>query len=260
MTEDILSQAARALRETTEGEDASARFTRARVMASVHQSRRRRGLRSALLIPLAAVLFGSSAWGAASGRLPAVLHAVVQLVVGGPEVEAPPTEPAAPAAPKAAARAPAPAAPVDESVTDEPGDRDGEPTIEERAPDAAPTRAKAPPAVLRPSARRAAIDPEGPGAYAAYRRAHAAHFGAQDPAAALAAWDDYLRVAPGGRFALEATYNRALCLVRLGRQTEARAALRPFADGTYGAYRRREARELLDALGAPSAAAGSAAP
>jgi hypothetical protein len=65
----------------------------------------------------------------------------------------------------------------------------------------------------------------------------------------LAAWDAYLLRSPGGRFAPEAQYNRALCLVRLGRTADAQAALVPFAQGRYGAYRQREATALLEALG-----------
>jgi hypothetical protein len=78
--------------------------------------------------------------------------------------------------------------------------------------------------------------------------AHRAHFIDRDPAVAVRAWDAYLRVAPSGRYAFEARYNRALDLVRLGRRHEAREALQPFADGTMGGYRQREARMLLDAL------------
>jgi hypothetical protein len=44
---------------------------------------------------------------------------------------------------------------------------------------------------------------------------------------------------------LEARYNRAICLMRLGRRTEAIAALRPFADGEWTGYRQEEARALL---------------
>jgi hypothetical protein len=83
---------------------------------------------------------------------------------------------------------------------------------------------------------------------ALYAAAHRAHFEERDPAHALAAWDAYLADAPQGHFAPEATYNRALCLIRLGRTSEATQALQPFADGAYGAYRSAEAKKLLDAL------------
>ncbi len=63
-----------------------------------------------------------------------------------------------------------------------------------------------------------------------------------DAGMALKGWDSYLAAYPNGRFALEARYNRALALVRLDRRDDARAALAPFADGTYSAHRRRDAR------------------
>jgi len=53
----------------------------------------------------------------------------------------------------------------------------------------------------------------------------------QRSAAALAAWDAYLAAEPQGRFAIEARYNRALVLARLGRYRDAHAALVPFARG-----------------------------
>lgn len=83
---------------------------------------------------------------------------------------------------------------------------------------------------------------------ALYQRAHALHFQAHDHAAARAAWEAYLRAAPTGRYATLAHYNRALCLVRLGRREEAKRALQPFASGAAGGYRRAEARSLLEAL------------
>jgi len=91
-----------------------------------------------------------------------------------------------------------------------------------------------------------------------YDTAHRSHFVDHDPAAAVRGWDAYLQAYPDGRFALEAQYNRAIALVRLGRRDAGRAALTPFARGAYGGYRRAEAQELLDALDA--ADGGGAAP
>jgi hypothetical protein len=86
-----------------------------------------------------------------------------------------------------------------------------------------------------------------------YKHAYRLHFVEQRYAAALAAWDDYLRAAPTGRLVVEARYNRAIALVRLGRRVEAETALAPFARGEVsGGYRAREARELLDALNGSS--------
>jgi hypothetical protein len=81
-----------------------------------------------------------------------------------------------------------------------------------------------------------------------YARAHELHFVARDADAALRAWDHYLARAPLQVLRVEAEYNRALCLVRLGPKDEAMRALAPFADGTHGAYRRRESAALIRAL------------
>ncbi|HYQ18333.1 MAG TPA: hypothetical protein VEQ58_21305, partial [Polyangiaceae bacterium] len=80
-----------------------------------------------------------------------------------------------------------------------------------------------------------------------YRLAHEQHFVNHDYARALTGWEAYLKAAPGGRLATEARYNRAICLLRLGRDAEARQALEPFAAGKLG-YRQNEARELLEEL------------
>lgn len=78
--------------------------------------------------------------------------------------------------------------------------------------------------------------------------AHEGHFVTRDPPAALRAWDAYLEAYPAGHFALEARFDRALTLVRLGQLDEARTALTAFANGEAGGYRQREARELLEAI------------
>lgn len=85
-----------------------------------------------------------------------------------------------------------------------------------------------------------------------FESAHRAHLGGGDRESALRAWDGYLAAYPGGRYAPEARYNRALTLVRLGRHGEARAALSPFASGAHGDYRRQEATSLIDAIDARS--------
>jgi hypothetical protein len=112
--------------------------------------------------------------------------------------------------------------------------------------EAPPPRAAAPTPLAAPRVtHRAVIE-------AAYRRAHELHFRGDDPTAALAAWDDYLRADPGGRFAAEARFNRAIDLIKLGRFDDARAALAPFARGD--GYRKDDAQRLLDrldAIGAP---------
>jgi len=82
-----------------------------------------------------------------------------------------------------------------------------------------------------------------------YRAAHERHFRGGDPSGAVEAWDRYLAAAPRGRFAVEARYNRALALLRAGRRSEGLAALQPFANGTFGQYRREDAQRLLGAAG-----------
>jgi hypothetical protein len=87
-------------------------------------------------------------------------------------------------------------------------------------------------------------DPDGEGH--AYELAHRAHFFFRSPKRALLAWNTYLRDYPHGVFALEASFNRALCLVLLGRYSQAAVALRPFAIDKWHGYRREEANMLLD--------------
>jgi TolA-binding protein len=84
---------------------------------------------------------------------------------------------------------------------------------------------------------------------ALYKAAHRLHFGEKDYARALSAWDRYLQTFPQGIFAVEARYNHALCLVRLGRKADAIRELTPFAAGEVAnGHRRDEARALLTAL------------
>lgn len=82
----------------------------------------------------------------------------------------------------------------------------------------------------------------------AFEGAHHAHFRGGDDDAALRAWEDYLARFPSGRFVPEAMFNRAICLVRLGRDEEARTVLERIATGAYGATRRDDARTLLERL------------
>ncbi len=246
MSDDSLTPFLRALRE--EGDSSatdSARFTRARVMSSLHRTQRRRGLRVAFLLPIAAVLVGSTALAAAGGGVSESWRQV-QVVLGlAPATSPSPlTRPAARGAGYArAARAlaappartvPAAAPPPAESPAAEPAPQPAKPMPHASVAAPAPSASAAP----------AASDPS----HELYRTAHRLHFSGGDRAAALEAWDAYLRAAPNGRFAMEARYNRALCLVQLGRRSEARAALEPFAEGRFGGYRKSEAQSLLDAL------------
>lgn len=238
MSDDLLKAATQALREDTDADDADGRFTRARVMASLHQGKVKRRTRLAFILPLAACLAAGTAWGSATGRLPAFFHAISEAVsLSAKPAEPKPTSVAA----SAAAKKP----PAEEAAPPS--------VVTEPAPEVPPQpEAKAEPK-LEPAAS-AKPTPSGVSSAAfqdtdgdLYRLAHEAHFAAHDYGRALAGWDAYLKAAPRGRFATEARYNRAICLLRLGRDTEARQALEPFASGKLG-YRQNEARELLDEL------------
>ena len=82
----------------------------------------------------------------------------------------------------------------------------------------------------------------------AYREAERLQFDDKDYARALDAWDRYVPLAGKSPLLVDAKWQRAVCLVRLDRRDEARAALEPFARGELGAYRRDEAQALLGAL------------
>jgi hypothetical protein len=235
MSDDLLKAAARALKEETAEAADDGRFTRARVMASLHQGKVKRRTRLAFVLPLAACLAAGTAWGAATGRLPAMFHAIGQAV----------SYTAKPPRPKAAPRIVAPQAEKAPLPSNAPP----------RPPEPAPLEPSKPlesgPAKVgvvtstkpAPSSSASFKDTDGD----LYRLAHEAHFAAHDYARALAGWDAYLRAAPGGRLSTEARYNRAICLLRLGRDAEARLALEPFASGKMG-YRQNVARQLLSEL------------
>ena len=259
MNDDVLSRAARALREETTGDDASARFTRSRIMASVHEERIKRRTRWAFLIPIAATFVVGSAFGAATGAGHRAIEVVTRALgihfrsTPAPKVSSPRTSSAVPSAAEAVPNAvPAPSAEAAATTT----------AVEEVAPSVPPSPAPVAPSPApavkpglgtgTPSAAPTASAPDP--TFELYRAAHQAHFVDRDWSRALAGWDAYLRAAPRGALAPEARYNRALCLLRLHRNDEARAALKPFAQGSYGSYRREEAQKLIEAL--PAGVAG----
>ena len=251
MSDDLLQRATRALREETAMTEQPPALTRARIMASLHGGKRRRRWHVAVLVPIAAVLAGSTALaGAGQG----ISWRRVAVAVGLSE----PSRAAAPAAkvfsrsPLGGPRAgrPAEAVSFEALIAETAPLPEPEPArVEKLEPAPAPASAPRPtPAVNRaPRATPRTTRPTDP-ELELYRSAHALHFSGADPRAALAAWDAYLARAPGGRFALEARYNRAICLARVGETSLAQRALEPFASGAYGAYRQESARTLLDAL------------
>jgi len=255
MTDDLLERATRALRRTTtprpDGMEAMlARVVSQKSRATISGRRRTR----ALVFALAATFVGLGAWAGATGRLP--WTAATELV------PAPALVPAGSGAPSSARRLPRgsaeqrlpPALAVLEA--DAGADEGSGPRVPRALPPggrAARQRAvenAAPATRSLPSAKQAVLDDVG-AVDALYREAHRAHFSKRDFSAALSAWDRYLRAAgSSGRMLVEARYNRAIALTRLGRRSEALEALRPFAAGQYGGYRREEAQRLIDSLDA----------
>lgn len=236
MSDDLLRRASDALRASHEGSYDRAQETRSRLIASVRRGQPRRRGASIAMLPLAAALAATAAWAGATGRMSAVWQAVENLAVPAPTGQR--AAPALSAVPVARARATATApAPAASETLARPSESPSE-AVPAGAPGGRATS---------PTERGDAGDAE----QSAYLTAHRAHFGGGDPAAALRAWDSYLREFPKGRFAPEARYNRALCLVKLGRNAEASRALEPFANGAYGGYRRAEAQSLREALGTP---------
>ncbi|AUX33752.1 MULTISPECIES: tol-pal system YbgF family protein [Sorangium] len=284
MKDDVLREAARALRDDADASVARRDETRARVMRSLKAQRARRLTTVRVVVPLAAVLVGSAAWASAARWFPDAFHDIASQL--GLSAAEPPSAPPAPPSPRArsgprhAADAPAPEAPdVEAPDVEAPAPPEAEasaapiapapppPSLPTADPPVAPAPQRAPELAVAPRARppvapRAARPapspagdpqavqrpPAGPDADALYQAAHRAHFVERDPASALSAWNAYLAAAPRGRFAVEAQYNRALCLVRLGRKDEAQRALEPFAQGSFGGYRQAESRSLLEAM------------
>lgn len=239
MTDDLLKAATRALHEESADDKVDGRFTRARVMASLHQGKVKRRTRLAFVLPLAACLAAGTAWGAATGRLPAMFHAVGQLVGYSSKPHQASQPKANPRNSIGEPKATAPAMPEVPAPVAAPPEPVAEPQPPPAKVEAAPS-AKATPSL---SSSAAFQDTDGD----LYRLAHEAHFTSHDYARALTGWNAYLQAAPNGRLATEARYNRAICLLRLGRDAEARQALEPFASGKMG-YRQNEARELLEEL------------
>jgi len=226
MTGDLLREAAAALRETSAGASRAEGDGFARVLHDVRRARRRQRSLSVVALGLALALTGFGAWAAVTGRLASVGRGAARASVSPrPSTKGTPAPtivllPATEAAPEPPSRG------------------------TERLPLARAAHARAGAARATPLASRGPdVTPDE-----LYREAHEAHFVRGDCAAALALWDRYLALSPLPRLAVEARYNRAIALVRLGRRDEAARALRPFADGDYGSYRAADARALLDAL------------
>jgi hypothetical protein len=263
--DELLERAARAYREEASGSSPGAARTRARILATRERARQQRMIAMAAAALLAVGLGVPSAWAWATGRLETWIDGAEE--TAAEETAAEETAAEETAAEETAAPESSPAiertrgAEVPSDVVAE-GDVESGPEIapplaavvatEETTADprsAPASRATGAEPVIDPrpgsGIRAPVVDPAE---RSAYREAHALHFDVRDASGALGAWDRYLATYPDGRFAIEARYNRALCLVRLDRRDEARLALAPFASGRHGEYRQREATALIEAL------------
>jgi len=261
MKQDLLKQATHALSESGHDQQGG-RYTRERLMASLHERRRRSNTRFAVLLPMAAIFVGSTAFAAVTGRLETMMVSALDVVGLVPKAAPwsgdalPPASPrsarlkSAPAGAGGSTR-PAAALPPSPATPAEPVPETAPAPAAVPAPEASSTSERtglASQAREAQSGSVAARTPAENDAHEVYRRAQAAHFKSHDLAQALRGYEAYLAAQPAGRFAVDARYNRALCLVRLGRQAEAQAELERFARGSYGGYRQADAQRLLAAL------------
>ena len=240
MSDDLLERATRALSAQYSPEKASshADIGSRRLARSLAAGRAFRARLQVGALVAAASFIGLTAWAAASGRLPRWLRPTNLDQVGSP-VASFDGEVRTPAAGREVAP---PVAPPAHSPTEETAPRPlplpSVPTSHRRAMEIV-ANGQPVSSATSPSADLDAL----------YRDAHDAHFVRRDAQAALAAWDRYIASAgANGRMTLEARYNRAIALVRLGRNDEAKAALEPFARGEFGGYRRDDAARLLGSL------------
>jgi hypothetical protein len=237
MSDDMLERATRALSAKYSPENAALRgdLGLRRVEQSLADRRGQPSRWRLVTLVIAASFVALTAWASVSGHLPRWFRASAADTSRPPQrgdsASGDATHSPATTSTETRSEAPVPADPaplVAPSLTG--------PKSRPRAPDMPPKAAPAP-------------VPSLPDLDVLYREAHDAHFSRNDPSAALVAWDRYIAAAgANGRMMLEARYNRAMALVRLGRSDDAKQALEPFARGEFGGYRREEARRLLESL------------
>lgn len=242
---DDLKDAFRAVRERYDGEHPQADATLSRALFRQRALDRKRRVTRWVVLPVAAALCASTAWASVTGHLPKAISSLLETEHQAPSpAPTPPPPPSLPLSPPPPPSPPPPQDPIADPIADPPV----APTAPAQPAPVVASAPKAPPSssvpAIAPSAPPSANDPHA----ALFADAHRIHFVEKDPARAITAWDAYLAAAPNGRFAPEARYNRALALVRLGRHAEAKKELEAFANGSFGEYRRSEARALLDAL------------
>lgn len=258
---DVLKRATEALRETAEPSPEDVARLRARLLGgnNVTPIRRPHTRKLRWILPLAAAFVAGTALAATPGGLQTWLDladrylkvewlAPSRQTARTPKAKnsaAPLVQPAVvpPAEPSAAPTqvVPEPVEAVASSASEQTPSQPPAPPKKRAQPTPKIAVSKVAPAA--PEARAPSLD------LSLYKEAHALHFRERNYGAALAAWEQYLDQLPNGTLAIEARYNRALCLVQLARFADARAALTPFARGedSHG-YRQREAQRLLEAL------------
>jgi len=248
--DDLLGAIRSADADTGDDSDLAA-ATRLRVARSLETRARGRHQVVGLATAAGILLAGTVSWALATGHIAALWSPGPERQFG--PVTPPPRPPPRPRAEIAVDPRPAP---PPEAVP--PPAASPAPEAALSAPSAAPAPVTRPPEPSAARPRSAAVprphdkDPPAPSpaVEVLYRKAHELHFHGGDPAAAVAAWDAYLAAEPVGRFSVEARYNRALLLIRIGRYAEARTALAPFARGEVApaGYRQGEAEQLVRRL------------
>ena len=270
MTEhDVLDRAAQALRAANTGEHQGSGFTRARIMTSLHQNRRGRLYRWAIGAPLASVLLVGSAWAQSTGKWPVVWAAVSAVFTAEQEPSEPgggvrTSETRAPqrSAPSPVVNEPEPAPPAEPAPTLVQDAVQQAPIASERSTlRRPPQRASAPKAARESSskpietaprknsgARRAPRTPRGPRARSLSRSPRAPL-----PGQSTRACHRSLRRIPAASSHAAASCPRRATTWRSTTSSSATKRehgeeLRPFADGAYGDYRKREAEQLIEAM------------
>ncbi len=281
MSDDPLDHALAAYTETRSAPRTDAAATRQRVLRSVAVAERRRSMRRWSALAVLVLASNATTWAFSSGRVERAL-AGWEVSAGetagvAPEADAPDARAIEGVAPEADATVDAPDARTVEVVGT--SEASGEPeraivapmsaeTVEAGtvasapAPTAGSVRPARVPRSGRPTPTSARATPDTAAIRApvpaepavdnadrvAFEAAHHAHFHGADDDAALMAWDDYLARFPQGRFVPEALFNRAICLLRVGRAADARPALERLAAGVYGTAHQDDARALLERL------------
>lgn len=260
-----LASAFRSVRETYDGAHETPNLTLQRALFRTRTRERKQRFARWVLVPIAAALVASTAWAEVTGRLTPAVSSVLDALYA--ERSAPSSVNATASAPEhvlprsdgdvgttvlpKAEEIPLPTSQPESSppatLRREPV-RAPAPSITSQTPPQTPpwgsVRDTPEPATSSSAGATAPSDPNT----ALFAEAHRRHFVERDPERALEAWDRYLAAAPNGRFAPEARYNRALTLLRMGRNVEAKRELELFANGVYGTYRQVEAHALLEAL------------